>query len=288
MTRATVAAGDLPEQRLAAEMFLKAAGPALVKRVAEVLQRRRIPIMPLKGVLLQKLVYREDSFRPIADVDVLVPEAQFFDARAELREAGFTNERWEEGRWQVTLKNPSGPPLGIDLHRHLTRTSRARLTSAGMFQRGTTDTQLFGAPVVLPCAEDLFAHLLLHAALHWVNLGKLHRPRDFEAVAGALSLDADRCTKHLTDQGLLTHALLMVPLIAAAEEGGSFVRRLASCLPLAPRVRAAAWLARALTARCPPGQTTRRLAGLVLAPSLSNALFSAVRDRLGSRAPIAG
>jgi hypothetical protein len=234
--------------------------------------------MPLKGVLLQKLVYREESFRPITDVDLLVPEQQFFDACAELRDAGFTDERWEVGRWQVTLRNPAGPPLGVDLHRRLTRTSRARLSSAGMFRRGTIDTQLFGAPIVLPCPDDLFAHLLLHATLHWLSLGTLHRTGDFEAVARALAIDPDRCARHLADQGLLPHALLMLPLIAG-DAGGPFVEELRARLPATARARAAAALARALTARFAAGHPARRLAGLALVPSISSALASAALDR---------
>ena len=263
-------------------MFLKAAGPTLVKKVAEILQPRRIPVMPLKGVLLQKLVYREESFRPIVDVDLLVPEAQFLDACAELRRAGFTEECWEVGRWQVTLRNPAGPPLGVDLHRRIARTSRARLTPTGMFQRGTMDTQLFGAPVVLPSADDLFAHLLLHATLHWISLGRLHRTRDFEAVARSLALDTDRCAEHLVDQGLLTHALVMLPMIAA-DTGGPFVHELESRLPRKARGRLAAALVRQITARFGVGQPVRRLAGLALAPSLSAALVSAALDRLDLR-----
>ena len=122
VTENPVTAQDPAAKRLAAEMFLKAAGPALVKRVAEILHRRRIPVMPVKGVLLQRLVYGERSFRPIADVDILVPEPQFGAARAALRDSGFTDERWELGGWQVTLRDPAGPPLGVDLHRRLTRT----------------------------------------------------------------------------------------------------------------------------------------------------------------------
>jgi Uncharacterised nucleotidyltransferase len=284
MIRTPVAADDPAMQRLAAEMFLKAAGPALVKRVAEILRSRQIPIMPLKGVLLQKLVYREQSFRPIVDVDLLVPEAQFTEACGLLRAAGFTDECWESGGWQVTLRDPTGPPLGIDLHRRLSRTSRAWLTSRGMFQRGTPDAQLFGAPVVIPCPEDLLAHLLLHATLHWITLGRLHRTADFEAVASALALDPDRCAKHLAAQGLLTHALVMLPLIGADTRGG-FVAALAARLPRRPQTRAAAWLVRAITARYSAGHSTRRLAGLALAPSLSEALITAVRDRFEPGAP---
>lgn len=216
MIAAPITVVEPDAQRIVTEMFLKAAGPALVKRVAEILGARGIPVMPLKGVLLQKLVYGERSFRSITDIDLLVPERRFFEAFRLLEAAGFSSQRWESGQWQVTLTNPNGPPLGIDLHRRLTRTARSRLTSAGIFARGRTDTQLFDAPVILPDAEDLFAHLLLHATLHWLGVGTLHRPSDFQAVAESLQLDAHRCATHLARQGLTAHAGLMLPLIRAA------------------------------------------------------------------------
>jgi hypothetical protein len=298
MRPAPVAATEAA-QRMAAEMFLMAAGPTLVKSVAEILGTQGIPVMPLKGVLLQRLVYGDRSYRPISDVDLLVPEPRFLDAFATLRAEGFSETRWEVGRWQVTMTNPKGPPLGIDLHRRLTRTIRSHLTAASLFERGARDDQLFGASVVIPRSDDLFAHLLLHATLHWLNLGKLHRARDFQAVAETLSLEPDACAKHLTRQGLLTHALLMLPMIAAqtrdggeavaARPGGvasgSFITDLHARIERTARGRASARLVSAITARFAPGHPARRLAGLALAPSVSSAVVSAARDRLGLREP---
>lgn len=155
-----------------------------------------------------------------------------------------------------------------------------------MFRRGQTNAELFGAPVILPSSEDLFAHLLLHATLHWLNLGRLHRPQDFESVGQALTLNVDQCARHLSEQGLLPHAWLMLPLITH-DAGGEFVDALASRLSAPPRARAATWLVRTLAARYPrPGHAARRLAGLALAPSLSSALATALRDRMRPPRPV--
>ena len=284
VARARVEANDPDARRLASEVFLKGAGPALLRRVATILQPRAIPVMPVKGVLLQRLVYGEQTFRAIKDVDVLVPEDRFSEACAMLRQNGFTDQRWAVGRWQVTLRNPDGYPLDVDLHRRLTRTSRAGLTAAGMFERAKVDESLFGVPVVVPCHEDIFAHLLLHAALHWINRGTLHRPEDFEAVGRALALDPDRCVSHLARHGLLAHARLVLPFVDAST-GGTFVRSLLHSLPSQPRARASAWLVRSLTARYPrPGSVARRFAGMILAPSISSAITSAIRDRIARAA----
>lgn len=275
-------AADEEGARLATEIFLRAAGPALVKSVAEILRRFAIPVMPLKGVLLQKLVYRERAYRPITDVDIVVPEARFLDAHAALCAAGFSLSRWEVGGWQVTMRNPDGPPLGIDLHRRLTRTSRSRLTSAALFQRGTPDTELFAAPVVLPQPQDLFAHLLLHASLHWLNLGRLHRPGDFQAVAEALALDPHACAAHLARQGMTAHALLLLPMISEAA-GGPFIAELLARIARPMRAVAATAIVEAITRRFAAGHVARRLAGVALAPSVSAAMISALADRLARR-----
>ena len=267
-------------RQVAVEIFLTSAGPALVKRVAELFSARGIPVMPLKGVLLQKLVYGKTTFRSISDVDLLVPEKRFLEAHATLREAGFSKSNWEVGGWQVTMKNPAGPPLGVDLHRRLTRTVRSNLTAEGMFERGVVDAHLFGTEVVLPCAEDLFAHLLLHATLHWINVGVLHRPGDFQAVADAMSLRVDRCAEHLRRQGLLTHALVLLPLLGE-QVGSTFAQQLANRLNPPLRARVGARLVREICARfTKPSHPTRRFAGIAVAPSLSRALTSAVLNRL--------
>jgi hypothetical protein len=229
------------------------------------------------------LVYGENTFRPVSDVDILVPPARFPDAVAALQSAGFTRARWEPGRWEVSLSDPTGPPLNIDLHRRLSRTSRSRLAAAGLFQRGRPDARLFGAPVVLPSNDDLFAHLLLHAALHWINEGQLHRPQDFQAVADSLSLDPRRSAEHLREQGLGTHALVLLPLIRA-HQGSRFCDDVLTVLAAAPfrsvRDRMAARVVDILCATSTRGRAARRLAGLALAPSLAAALVSAARDRL--------
>jgi hypothetical protein len=269
-------------ERLAVGLFLSVAAPALVKEAAELLRAHDIAVMPLKGVLLQKLVYRDRSFRRISDVDLLVPTDRFGDAYAALKAAGFSETHWESGGWEVSMRRPGPPSLSIDLHRLLSGTTRSNLTAEGLFARGAPDQTLFGAPVVLPRADDLFAHLLLHASLHWINKGDLHHPEDFQALADASSLDASRCAAHLRQQGLVTHALVLAALLRARGDGG-FLQELTPHLRASTRARVAARAIRAICARFAAGHPLRRLAGLAVAPSLATALVSAIGARLRTR-----
>lgn len=270
-------------RQLAVQVFMTTAGPALVKRVAEVLAPRGIPVMPLKGVLLQRLVYGEGSFRPISDVDLLVPDDRFDESVACLREHGFSRSKLEPGGWEMVLRDPSGPALNVDLHQRLSRTTRSRLTARGLFARATADTHLFGTRVLLPSAEDLLAHLMLHATLTWVNEGRLHRPEDFEALATRLRLRPESCSEHLRRHGLVTHSLVLLPIIHEAS-GGPFcealLRAVMANLPSPSRPLLSAWAVRSLAPRSTTFPFLNRVRGLLLAPSIGEALRSAARDRL--------
>jgi hypothetical protein len=268
-------------KRWALETFLTNAGPILLREVAGVFRGHDIPIMPLKGVLLQQLVYGVKSFRPISDVDILVPSRRFFESHQLLRAAGFSVEHWEPDDWQVALRKPEGPPIDIDLHRSLTRTPRSRLTGDDLFARGTVNSSLFGVEVVLPSANDLFAHLLLHATLHWIHVGRLHRPEDFRAVARSLSIDPRQCARHLNELALTPHALLLLPHLQETET--PFFSILSNELNPSPGARATAMIVQQICGHFGARHPARRMAGLTLAPSIPRALGGALLRGMSAR-----
>jgi hypothetical protein len=270
-----------PTESAARELFVSASAAHLVKRVAVILAQRGIPVMPLKGALLQKLVYPSHEFRPISDVDLLVLEPDFVEAEGLLERSGFEVVSWEHGRWQVTLRDSAGPRLGVDLHRSLTRTPRSNLSSQALFERGSRDSALFGVPLRIPSPLDLFAHLLLHAMLDWMNLGRIPHPRDFELVASSLGLDPRTCARHLELTRLSVHAHVLFPRLGVTERG-AFLERLGAevARTLGRRARATAAMIAAACRAFPPRHPARRLAGLALAPSIPVAVLSAIRDRL--------
>jgi hypothetical protein len=271
---------DQTEARLSMEVFLTAAAPRLIGEVAAILAPLGVPVMPLKGVLLQRWVYGTTAFRPIRDVDVLVPPGRFAEAREVLRRAGFSVEREELGGWEVALRRPGGA-LELDLHRRLSSTARSLLFPDDMFRRGTIDVALFGAPTVLPSALDLYAHLLLHLTLHWIRLGNLHHPEDLEVVPEVLKLTPQAVAQHLKDVAMGAHAEAVLPLVAT-EVNGEFSRRLLAALLLSPRERLAGQLSRRLCDRFAPGTVGRRTAGVLLAPSLVGAARDAILMRVRS------
>jgi len=272
-------APSVSDGRAARELFLIEAVPRLVRTVGEILIARGIPVMPLKGALLQRWVYGARVFRPVSDVDVLVPPGRFHDARTALQLAGFTMEREEPGGWEVALRCPNGW-LEIDLHRRLSSTARSKLSAQDFFYRGRPDSSLFGVEVILPDPRDLYAHLLLHMTLNWLVGRGLHHPGDLEAVPRAFSLSPSLLAEHLSRMGLAPHAALVLPLVLGAVEG-DFTARLFDALPLAATERFAVAAARVLC-RGPvlPRSFPRRAAGFMLAPSWMEAAREAILKRL--------
>lgn len=245
-------------------MFLTVAGPALVREVAEILAPLGIPVMPLKGVLLQRLVYKTNSFRTMVDVDILVPPARFTDARHALTAAGFSLIAAPTPN-EVTLRRPNGW-LDLDLHRGLTDSMRSHLRADDMFARGQRDDQLFDTSVVLIDPYDLYAHLLQHAAIDWVFARKFPHISDFDAVPRVLNLTAEKTARRLSEVKLASYAAVILPLIAAQVDS-EFARRVVDELRLSVRERSAVALSRTLLAAGDGNHNARRAAVLALAPS---------------------
>jgi hypothetical protein len=249
---------------LANAMFLTVAGPEMVREVAEILAPLGIPVMPLKGVLLQRLVYKTASFRTMVDVDILVPPARYTDAYHALISAGFSFTAAPTPN-EVSLRRPDGW-LDLDLHRGLTDSMRCHLRADDMFARGRRDDQLFETSIVLIDPYDLYAHLLQHAAINWVFARKFHHISDFEAVPRVLHLSVEKAALRLSEVKLASYAAVILPMIAAQIDS-EFARQLVDHLRLSVRDRAVVTLSRKLLAARAGNHNVRRAAVLALAPS---------------------
>jgi hypothetical protein len=227
-------------ERLAAALVARHDFAAAVR----ILNGEGILPMPLKGVLLQHIVYQDPADRLLSDADLLVPPGRFDDAVRALRAAG--HRIAPEGRAGTTTKGPSAR-LEVDVHRRVFPPGLYGLRVEQMFARGRIDEQLFDGVVVIPAPLDLYAHLVGNFAKGRHVAGDLPQLRDFSAVASRFALVPARVARHLEAHGLARAA--RYSLSHAAETGDDFARRVLSRLRPDPVGWASAAAARRLTER---------------------------------------
>lgn len=169
--------------------------------VARELARADIPVMPLKGALLQLDVYASDpAQRLLTDVDVLVPESSFVAALQRLTRRGYRPQSAGPSWIEAALATPRGLP--VDLHRRLFCPLRYRLPTHEVFQRARRDHRMLGVSIWLPDPLDVAAHLIGKFVTDHVTRDAADRFADLEALVAHHRLAPDALAGHLSRCGL--------------------------------------------------------------------------------------
>lgn len=197
-------------------------------------------LMPLKGVLLQALVYPDPAGRTLTDADALASPGSYRPLLEKFREEGWRLAR-DDG-YQAALAHPS---LGmtLDLHETLFPEGLFEFDTAALFARGQADAQVFGVPCVLPDPLDAAAHVLAHAARDLLRRHRIPHPEDLARMADRWRIEPGRLVDRLSSVGATTAARLVVRELARRDD--PFARRILEALP---RDHAAVALARLLEA----------------------------------------
>lgn len=152
---------------------------ATYRSIAEVLARRGIDHLLLKGPHLGAIAYDEAWQRAYCDLDVLVRAGQFLEAAAALTAADFSLRTPPAGRGETIAVRynwgfvaPSG--MAIELHRQLSGYGLFPVDQEGLFDRAVEFP--FGQTVARGLAlEDLVVHLVIHAAKgHFRDMAAKH------------------------------------------------------------------------------------------------------------------
>jgi hypothetical protein len=199
-----------------------------LRDVARVLSARGIPVMPLKGVLFQLVLYADPAERRLCDVDVLVPERRFPEAIDILMQQGYRPESAGPSWIEAAFESPRGLPL--DLHRRIFCPRRYRMSTDELFSRATLDEALLGFPIYIQHPLDTLAHLVGKFVSDHVHAAALPRLRELELLVEHHGLEPEPACRHLAASGL-ARAARHVFARGARERGHPFYEAALGALP---------------------------------------------------------
>jgi hypothetical protein len=161
-----------------------------LKRILGLFYQAGIAVIPLKGAILQSLLYRNSGIRSMDDIDILVHPENYKRSASLLIQSGLmfapTNrfqslmqlDKIPDADWPGELSFRDGQGLAIDLHRNLMPSQWFStvycLDINSVWERSillsdeeqVTKTAGAGLWKRLLSPYDMLAHLCLHAALH--------------------------------------------------------------------------------------------------------------------------
>ncbi len=168
--------------------YLNAARNTLLLRelagVLTALSAHEVPVIVLKGAYLAEAVYGDLALRPMADVDLLVPQRAVRRAADVLAGLGYQPTGTASPEFHPRPGAKHLPPLarpgahaGIELHWSLVDAGDAPAINPREWWQSSTPATVGGAPARALCPEELVLHLSLH-------LVHCHRfSQDFRALA---------------------------------------------------------------------------------------------------------
>jgi hypothetical protein len=172
----------------------------VLRDVASVLAEEGIPVMPLKGVLFQLVLYADPAERALLDVDVLVRPRDFERAIRALLRAGFQPRSAGQSLIECALWSPRG--MLVDLHRQLFSRGRYRLGAQAVFRRAAVDERLLGVPLHIAHPHDTAAHLIGKFVADHEGTDPAQRLDELRLWAQRFGLDPWRLGRHLAACGM--------------------------------------------------------------------------------------
>jgi hypothetical protein len=215
--------------------------------VADALEERGVPVIPLKGPVLALVVYGDLALRRFGDLDILVPRGHVPDARDALRALGYetatpfstdAERALARSDYHVAYAHRD-EGVRVELHWSLTREVAGTHVSERWAWANSREIALLGHTVTTLRDEALLVYLCIHGSKHgWARLAWLADVAELLRGAGT-SMRWDVAAALARECG----ARRMVPLgLALAREllGAPVPDDAARLLPETARVRALA------------------------------------------------
>lgn len=248
----------------------------IVTDVAKRLAEAEIPVMPVKGALLQRWLCDSRSVRPLTDVDLLVPPAHLGRAVAQLESAGYRRVGGSSVG-AVVMRTPLA--LALDLHPRLFDAARYRLPTHELFARAVVDTSLYGVRVWLPSRLDAYAHLVGKFGSDHLDARSTERLFEIAELGGQLDAPPRVVADHLVRCGMGRVSRYVLALVHRTTDDRVSLAALERLPP--DRIGdAIAAMADQLLPRCAPSSSAGAVIAHLMNDSLPRALVSGARGAL--------
>lgn len=140
---------------------------------AKVLNEHQIPLVPLKGIYLSEVVYKDIGLRHLSDVDVLIKEQDLdhvcelmrnrgWSVKATLKHSKIEDQSFAHAHPFTLIKNQ----IHIELHTHLYNRDQGAEISKDELWNDTHSEQFLGIEIRQFSDELLLQHLCLHLHKH--------------------------------------------------------------------------------------------------------------------------
>lgn len=137
--------------------------------ILRALREHEIPVIVLKGAALAELVYSDPGARPMADLDILVPDAVAEQAQAIVQRMGYVPYGSPEDQEDTSANHRHLPvlvgvekPTVVEVHRHVVRLdSPLNFDISGFWDRAR-DRSIAGVRVQVLGQEDQLIHLCVN------------------------------------------------------------------------------------------------------------------------------
>lgn len=252
------------------------AATGLVADVARQLAAHEIPLMPVKGALLQHWLYQDPSDRPLTDVDVLVRPEQLEKAAATLLREGYRHRARSTIGARV-LETPFA--LALDLHPRLFDEARYRIPTSDLFARSSEDTSTYGVSVRVPSPLDVYAHLIGKFGSDHLDQRAIGRLDELARMATCIEASPNTTARHLVHCGMRRVARYTLPLVHRCC-ADPFAQQVLEHLPPDAIGAGVAALARKAIAGRPAESRFAALCAHTLNDSLPRGLYSGSRALL--------
>lgn len=241
-----------PPDKRAVWVRQMAAVPVLGELVAEVGVRR---ILPVKGIVTARVLYRDTAERTIRDVDVRVEDEATLDALIAFARARGYGVRDHSSSYRTAVLEMHG--VDVDVECTVGAPGLCGLTVTKMLERAEIRDDVFGFPCAIPELHDHALVLAVNVFKDKVTLSQPWQLDDVVRIADEPAFDAARFVEVARDARSLAIICVIADLLAPQSDGWRAVRD--ATRPRRPRrgyVGALKWL----FANAPESKATRILA----------------------------